>query len=284
MSWFLVLAPASCFLPPASCLLSTLFVFCPMILTDTHTHLYYEADPEKLTQLMQRCFDKNITRLFLPNVDSSSISQVFNLVNLYPENCFPMLGLHPCDVKENFQEELNIILKAAEQSKIYAIGEIGIDLYWDKTTLPFQQQAFRQQIAWAKELNLPIVIHCREAFDEIFQILTELKDDTLRGIFHCFTGNAEQAAKVIDLGFYLGIGGVLTYKNSGLDKALSDVSLDHLVLETDSPYLTPVPFRGKPNESSYLVYVAQKLADLKQVSIEEVARVTTLNSKTIFGV
>ncbi len=255
-----------------------------MILTDTHTHLYYEADPEKLTQLMQRCFDKNITRLFLPNVDSSSISQVFNLVNLYPENCFPMLGLHPCDVKENFQEELNIILKAAEQSKIYAIGEIGIDLYWDKTTLPFQQQAFRQQIEWAKELNLPIVIHCREAFDEIFEILTELKDNKLRGIFHCFTGNAEQAAKVIELDFYLGIGGVLTYKNSGLDKTLADVSLDHLVLETDSPYLTPVPFRGKPNESSYLVYVAQKLADLKQVSIEEVARVTTLNSKTIFGV
>lgn len=255
-----------------------------MILTDTHTHLYYEADPEKLAQLMQRCFDKDITRLFLPNVDSSSIPQVLNLVNLYPDNCFPMLGLHPCDVKENFQDELDIIRKAADQAKIYAIGEIGIDLYWDKTTLPFQQKAFRKQIAWAKELNLPIVIHCREAFDEIFSILTELKDVRLRGIFHCFTGTAEQAAQVIELGFYLGIGGVLTYKNSGLDKALLDVSLDHLVLETDSPYLTPVPFRGKPNESSYLVYVAQKLADLKHVPIEEVARVTTLNSKTIFGI
>lgn len=255
-----------------------------MILTDTHTHLYYEADPEKLTQLMQRCFDKNISRLFLPNVDSSSVHQVFNLAKLYPDNCFPMLGLHPCDVKENFEEELDLIRLAKDQMKIYAVGEIGIDLYWDKTTLPFQQKAFIQQIAWARELNLPIVIHCREAFDEIFEILTELKDDKLRGIFHCFTGTAEQAEKVIALDFYLGIGGVLTYKNSGLDKVVADISLDHLVLETDSPYLTPAPFRGKPNESSYLVYVAQKLADLKQVSIEEVARVTTLNSKTIFGV
>lgn len=255
-----------------------------MILTDTHTHLYYEADPEKLTQLMQRCFDNEISRLFLPNVDSSSVPQVFNLVRRYPDNCFPMLGLHPCDVKENYQEELDLIKQASGQAKIYAIGEIGIDLYWDKATLPFQQQAFRKQIAWAKELSLPIVIHCREAFDEIFEILDEVKDDKLRGIFHCFTGTSEQAERAIELDFYLGIGGVLTYKNSGLDKALTDVSLDHLVLETDSPYLTPVPFRGKPNESSYLVYIAQKLADLKQVSIEEVARVTTLNSKTIFGV
>jgi TatD DNase family protein len=255
-----------------------------MVLTDTHTHLYYETDPEKLTQLMQRCVDNEISRLFLPNVDSSSVPQVFNLAKLYPENCFPMLGLHPCDVKQNYEEELDIIKKAKDQARIYAVGEIGIDLYWDKTTLPFQQKAFREQIAWAKELNLPIVIHCREAVDEIFEILTELKDDKLRGIFHCFTGTAEQAAKVIELDFYLGIGGVLTYKNSGLDKAIADISLDHLVLETDSPYLTPVPFRGKPNESSYLIYVAQKLADLKQISIEEVARVTTLNSKTIFGI
>lgn len=255
-----------------------------MDLTDTHTHLYYETDPEKLAELMQRCFDNQLSRLFLPNVDSASIPQVFNLANLYPENCFPMLGLHPCDVKANFEDELTLIRNAKNQAKIYAIGEIGIDLYWDKTTLPFQQNAFRQQIAWAKELNLPIVIHCREAFDEIFEILTELKDDKLRGIFHCFTGTAEQADKVIALNFYLGIGGVLTYKNSGLDKAIAKVSLDHMVLETDSPYLTPVPFRGKPNESSYLVYVAQKLADLKQVPIEEVARVTTLNSKTIFGI
>ncbi|MGB4399531.1 MAG: TatD family hydrolase [Daejeonella sp.] len=255
-----------------------------MILTDTHTHLYYEADPEKLAQLMQRCLDKEVSRLFLPNVDASSVSQVFNLVKLYPENCFPMLGLHPCDVKSDFQEELNTIRQATTQGKIYAIGEIGIDLHWDKTTLSFQQDAFRQQISWALNMDLPIVIHCREAFDEILEILSEMKNDKLRGIFHCFTGTAEQAEQVIELGFYLGIGGVLTYKNSGLDQAIANVSLNHIVLETDSPYLTPVPFRGKPNESSYLVYVAQKLADLKEVSIEEVARITTSNSKTIFGI
>ena len=195
-----------------------------------------------------------------------------------------MLGLHPCDVKANYKEELDSISKEIAQRKVYAIGEIGIDLYWDKSTLGIQQEAFRTQIDWAKNLGLPIVIHCREAFDEIFEILNELKDDKLRGIFHCFSGTLEQAHKVIGLGFYLGIGGVLTYKNSGLDKVLQDVSLDHLVLETDSPYLTPVPFRGKPNESSYLVYIAQKLADLKQVSLEEIAELTTRNSRIVFGV
>ncbi|WP_411273992.1 TatD family hydrolase [Daejeonella sp.] len=255
-----------------------------MILTDTHTHLYYEADPEKLAQLMQRCFDNNIKRLFLPNVDSSSIPQIVNLARLYPENCFPMLGLHPCDVKVNYQDELILIRQEKDKARIYAIGEIGIDLHWDKTTLALQQDAFRQQIGWAIELDLPIVIHCREAFEEIFEILTEFRSDKLRGIFHCFTGTAEQAARVIEIDFYLGIGGVLTYKNSGLDQSIAEVSLDHIVLETDSPYLTPAPFRGKPNESSYLIYIAQKLADLKQVSIEEVARITTLNSKTIFGI
>ena len=255
-----------------------------MILTDTHTHLYYETAPEKLSGLMQRSLDKGVSRLFLPNVDSKSIPLVFRLAEQYPENCYPMLGLHPCDVKENFREELALMYKEIPGRRIYAIGEIGIDLYWDKTTLAIQQEAFRTQINWAKQMNLPIVIHCREAFDEIFEILEELKDDKLRGIFHCFTGSAEQAKKVIGLGFYLGIGGVLTYKNSGLDKVVQDISLEHLVLETDSPYLTPVPFRGKPNESSYLINVAQKLADLKQISIEVLAQITTKNSERVFGV
>jgi TatD DNase family protein len=255
-----------------------------MILTDTHTHLYYETDPEKLSDLMQRSLDNKVFRLFLPNVDSESIPLVFGLSELYPDHCFPMLGLHPCDVKANYKEELDSISKEIAQRKIYAIGEIGIDLHWDKSTLSIQQEAFRIQIDWAKNLGLPIVIHCREAFDEIFEILNELKDDKLRGIFHCFSGTIEQANKVIGLGFYLGIGGVLTYKNSGLDKVVQDVSLEHLVLETDSPYLTPVPFRGKPNESSYLVYIAQKLADLKQVSLEQIAEVTTRNSRMVFGV
>jgi len=255
-----------------------------MILTDTHTHLYYETDPGKLTELMERSLDNQVSRLFLPNVDTKSVPLVFGLAEQYPNHCFPMLGLHPCDVKENFKEELSLIYNETSSRKVYAIGEIGIDLYWDKSTLSIQQEAFRTQISWAKQMSLPIVIHCREAFDEIFAVLDELKDDKLRGIFHCFTGDAEQAKKVIGLGFYLGIGGVLTYKNSGLDKVVQGISLEHIVLETDSPYLTPVPFRGKQNESSYLVYVAQKLADLKQISIDELAEITTRNSENVFGI
>lgn len=255
-----------------------------MIFTDTHTHLYYEKDLELRAALMARCLENKVSRLFLPNVDSESIPLVFSLAEQYPEHCFPMLGLHPCDVKANFKEELATIEREIAQRKVYAIGEIGIDLHWDKTTLSIQKEAFRLQIAWAKQLDLPIVIHCREAFDEIFEILCELKDEKLRGIFHCFSGTLEQAEKVISLGFYLGIGGVLTYKNSGLDQVVAKIPLEHLVLETDSPYLTPVPFRGKPNESSYLIYVAQKLADIKQISIEEIAEITTQNSKLVFGI
>jgi len=255
-----------------------------MILTDTHTHLYYETDTQKLAELMKRSFDNKVSRLFLPNVDTESIPLVFGLSELFPEFCFPMLGLHPCDVKENFKDELANIHNEMLIRKIYAIGEIGIDLHWDKSTLLIQQEALRTQIVWAKQMDLPIVIHCREAFDEILEILEEVKDGKLRGIFHCFTGTSDQAKRVIELGFYLGIGGVLTYKNSGLDKVVQDIPIEHLVLETDSPYLTPVPFRGKQNESSYLVYIAQKLADLKQISLEELAEITTENSKTIFGI
>ncbi len=268
-----------------------LFSFVLMILTDTHTHLYYETEEYKLTESMQRCLDNQVSRLFLPNVNSKTIPLVFALADEYPENCFPMLGLHPCDVKDvpneetdNFVVELDNIRQEIAKRKIYAIGEIGIDLYWDKTTFAIQQQAFKTQIAWAKELNLPIVIHCRDAFDEVFKVLEDENDDKLRGIFHCFTGNTEQAQQIIDLGFYLGIGGVVTYKNSGLDKVVADIDLKHLVLETDSPYLTPVPHRGKPNESSYLIHIAQKVADLKQVSLEEVATMTTENSQKIFNV
>lgn len=255
-----------------------------MQLTDTHTHLYYQTDSQKRAELMQRCFDNNIDRLFLPNVDVESVAQVYNLVAAYPNNCFPMLGLHPCSVKNDWEQVLATIKATHQNHKIYAIGEIGIDLYWDKTTLPQQVAAFKQQIAWAKSLKLPIVIHCRDAFDEVFEVLEQEQDDDLRGIFHCFTGNLEQAQKVVSLGFYLGIGGVVTYKNGGLDKFLQQIDLSHIVLETDSPYLTPVPHRGKPNESSYLIYVAQKVADVYQTSLETVAEFTTANSKKIFGV
>jgi TatD DNase family protein len=255
-----------------------------MLLTDTHTHQYYETDPLKREELMQRCLDNGISRLFLPNVDSASIELVMSQVKEYPRYCFAMLGLHPCDVKENWQDELNAINAAIPQHKIYAIGEIGIDLYWDKTTLDNQVKAFKIQINWAKKLKLPIVIHCRDAFEEVYKVLLEEQDEDLRGIFHCFTGTLEQAQKVIDLGFYLGIGGVVTYKNSGLDKIVQQIDLKHIVLETDSPYLTPVPYRGKKNESSYLLYVAEKVADLHQTSVENVAAITTENSKIVFGV
>lgn len=233
---------------------------------------------------MQRCLDNGTSRLFLPNVDSASMELVFSQVNTFPEYCFPMLGLHPCDVKANWQDELKLINEAIPNQKIYAIGEIGIDLYWDKTTLNEQIEAFRIQIGWAKKLKLPIVIHSRNSFDEVYEVLQQEQDEDLRGIFHCFTGTLEQAQKVIDLGFYLGIGGVVTYKNSGLDNIVQQIDLKHIVLETDSPYLTPVPHRGKRNESSYLIYVAQKVADLHQVSLEKVAAITTENSKAIFGV
>jgi TatD DNase family protein len=255
-----------------------------MLLTDTHTHQYYETDPVKREELMQRCLANGIGRLFLPNVDSSSMELVMSQVKAFPASCFAMLGLHPCDVKANWHDELNIINAAIPQHKIYAIGEIGIDLYWDKTFLAEQIEAFKIQINWAKKLKLPIVIHCRDAFDEVYAVLQQEQDEDLRGIFHCFTGTLEQAQKVIALGFYLGIGGVVTYKNSGLDKLVEQIDLKHIVLETDSPYLTPVPYRGKRNESSYLIYVAQKVADLHQTSLETVAAITTENSKIIFGV
>lgn len=255
-----------------------------MLLTDTHTHIYYHAGTTKLQENLQRCFDNDIQRLFLPNVNSASIKPVFDTVAAYPDHCFPMLGLHPCDVKENYLEELEIIRKSLETYKVYAIGEIGLDLYWDKSTLEIQKNAFRTQVQWAKELNLPIDIHCREAFTELFELLEELHDDKLFGVLHCFTGSLEQANWAIELGFALGIGGVVTFKKAGLDQVVKEIDLKHLVLETDAPYLAPVPFRGKENESSYLTYIAKKVADLHQISIEKVAEITTENSKRIFGI
>ncbi|ADY54137.1 hydrolase, TatD family [Pseudopedobacter saltans DSM 12145] len=255
-----------------------------MILTDTHTHIYYEEDLESRDSVIQRCINNHITRLFLPNVNTDSIPLIDNICAAYPGMCFPMLGLHPCDVKESYKGELAKIYSAIADRKIYAIGEIGIDLYWDKSTLDIQRIAFKEQINWAKSLELPIVIHCREAFDEVFEVLEEEKDEKLRGIFHCFTGNGEQAQRAIDLNFYLGIGGVVTYKKAGLDQVLKSVALEHLVLETDAPYLAPVPYRGKKNESSYLIYVADKVAEIYETTIEHIAEVTTANSVKIFGV
>lgn len=255
-----------------------------MQLTDTHTHIYYHVHTPELEKQMERCFNNHVEQLFLPNVDANSIEKVMQTVAAYPHHCYAMLGLHPCSVKDDYQNELSTIEQALDQQKIYAIGEIGLDLYWDKSKLKEQQKAFKIQVAWAKERDLPIVIHCREAFDELFSLLKELEDDKLRGIFHCFTGTHDQALMAIDYGLYLGIGGVVTFKNAGLDQVVKNISLDHIVLETDSPYLAPTPFRGKENESSYLLHIAEKVADLHQRPIEEIAQITTQNSKNIFGV
>jgi len=256
------------------------------LLTDTHTHIYYLHGTPQLAEQLQRCQENNVGRLFLPNVDAESVDKVLGTVADYPDICFPMLGLHPCHVSADYENELAGIRAAvdAHADQICAIGEIGIDLYWDKTTLPYQQAAFRTQIEWAKDLGLPISIHCREAFDQTFEVLEDVNDERLFGIFHCFTGNVEQAKRAIDLGFWLGIGGVVTYKNSGLDRVVEQVGLEHLVLETDAPYLAPVPYRGKKNESSYLLHIAQKVADLHDVPLEVVASKTTQNSKDIFGI
>ncbi|GGG87115.1 TatD family hydrolase [Parapedobacter pyrenivorans] len=255
-----------------------------MTLTDTHTHLYYLYGTPDLAIQMQRCFDNDVRHFLLPNVDSESIPKVLGTAAAYPGSCYAMMGLHPCSVKTDYLDELATIEQIIADNKIYGIGEIGIDLHWEKTTLPLQQEAFRIQTRWAKDLGLPVSIHCRDAFDELFQLLDEVQDGRLRGVLHCFTGNSQQAQRTIDLGLHLGIGGVVTYKNAGLDAVVANLDLRHIVLETDAPYLAPVPYRGKKNESSYLLHIAQKIADLHGVTLATVAATTTENAKRVFGI
>ncbi|MGK6353055.1 TatD family hydrolase [Parapedobacter sp. DT-150] len=255
-----------------------------MRLVDTHTHIYYLYGTPELNAQLERCFANGVQQLLLPNVDSASIAKVLGTAAQYPDNCYAMMGLHPCDVKANYLEELAVIEKTIPENGIHGIGEIGIDLHWDKTTLALQQEAFRIQTRWAKELGLPVSIHCRDAFDELFLLLEEVQDGRLTGVLHCFTGSTEQAKRAISLGLHLGIGGVVTYKNAGLDAVVATLDLDHMVLETDAPYLAPVPHRGKKNESSYLLLIAQKIADLRGVAVATVAATTTENAKRIFGI
>jgi TatD DNase family protein len=250
---------------------------------DTHTHLYSEEFTADIDEALKKAIDAGVKKFFLPNIDSNSIDVMHALCEKYPQHCFPMMGLHPCSVKENYKEELAIVYKYLQTKKYTAVGEIGIDLYWDKTFYKEQVEAFEQQINWALEFNLPIVIHCRNSFDEIYEVLCSFKK-LPKGIFHCFSGNAEQAQKIIDkTSFKLSIGGVITFKNSGLDKAIENIDLKHLVLETDSPYLAPVPYRGKRNESAYIPLIAAKIAEVKKCSLLEVATATTANAKEIFG-
>ncbi len=252
-------------------------------LIDTHTHLYLPQFDNDRAEMVNRAKAEGISKLYLPNIDSTSIDAMLKMELDYKGVCYPMMGLHPCSVKENYKEELKLVEEWLGKKSFYAIGEIGIDLYWDKSFLENQKEAFITQIGWAKELQIPIVIHARDSLDIIIDIVKKEKDKNLTGIFHCFTGNLSQAREIMNLGFMLGIGGVLTYKNSGLDKIVQDIPLESIVLETDSPYLTPVPFRGKRNESSYIKYIAEKLADIKKVNLEKIAVVTTANGEKIFS-
>ncbi len=253
-----------------------------MILTDTHTHLYLKEFNDDREQVIKNAFKNRVKYMLLPNIDSSTVEDMLNLCKIYPEHCFPMIGLHPTSVKKNYIQELQKIEKYFLTQKFYAIGEIGIDLYWDKTFKKEQEYVFRYQIELAKKYNLPVVIHSRNSFDEIINIIKEEKKPTLNGVFHCFTGTIKQAEMIINLGFKLGIGGVITFKNSKLDKVIQKIDIKHIVLETDSPYLTPVPFRGKRNESAYLYYIADKIAEIKNITIEEVAEITTNNAIFLF--
>jgi len=255
-----------------------------MIITDTHTHLYSEAFDEDRATMIQRALDENVSRFFIPAIDSTYTEAMLQLEKDFPEHIFLMMGLHPTHVKENFKDELAHVEDMLSQRKFYAVGEIGIDLYWDKTTLDIQIEAFKYQISLAKKYKLPIVIHCREAFDEIFEVLEQEKSDDLFGIFHCFTGTLEQAHKAISYNMKLGIGGVVTFKNGKIDQFINEINLKHIVLETDSPYLAPKPYRGKRNESLYIIKVLEKLSELYEMRTEDIAAITTENSKQVFGI
>ena len=255
-----------------------------MILTDTHTHLYSEAFDEDRDEVIKNALNLGVKRFFIPAIDSSYTPSMLALEKSYPENIYLMTGLHPTHVKENYEDELQHVEEMLSKRKFYAVGETGIDLYWDKTFLKEQQIAFKYQIQLAKKYKLPIVIHCRDAFDEIFEVLEEEKGEDLFGIFHCFTGDYQQAQQAIGYNMKLGIGGVVTFKNGKIDTFLDQIDPKHIVLETDSPYLAPVPYRGKRNESAYLINVLEKLALVYNRSKEEIAEITTANSKVIFGI
>lgn len=251
---------------------------------DTHTHLYSEEFDKDRAEMIARAKAAGVTRCFIPAIDSSYTERMFQLKNEYPDYVFLMNGLHPCNVKENYKEELTHVENLMPTHSFCAIGEIGIDLYWDKTFLKEQQEAFAWQIQLAKKHQLPIVIHCREAFEEVFEVLESEKGDDLFGIFHCFSGTEAQAHRAIGYGLHLGIGGVVTFKNGKLDQFLKNIDLQHIVLETDSPYLAPVPYRGKRNESAYIVQVADKLSDIYELPVDEIKRITTENATKIFKI
>lgn len=253
-----------------------------MVLIDTHTHLYSDKFNEDRSEAIESAIQAGVQRFYMPNIDSASIAGMFALEEEYPGKCFAMMGLHPCSVKGNFRDELKVVEGWLEKRPFAAIGEIGLDYYWDTSYAEAQKEAFRLQIRWAKELELPIVVHSRDSIEDIITILQEENDDRLTGILHCFTGLEHHAEALVEMGFHIGIGGVITFKNGGLDKVLPSIPLDRVVLETDAPYLAPSPYRGKRNESKYVPIIAQKVADVYERPVEEIAKITTENAMQIF--
>ena len=255
-----------------------------MELTDTHCHLFLPEFDTDRADAIDRAVESGVTRMFLPNVDHSTADALLRTCDEYPDHCFPMMGLHPTSVNGSFEHELRQVEEWFDHQKFHAVGEIGIDLYWDRSFREQQEEAFLIQLGWASDRNLPVVIHVRESYRETIQVIRESRYGNLRGIFHCFSGTREQAEEILGLGFYLGIGGLATFKNGGLDRVLPGINPASLVLETDSPYLAPVPFRGKRNEPSYLLHVATRVAAIYGMSTEELAETTTLTSKQLFGI
>ena len=251
---------------------------------DTHAHLYHKQFDVDREEMLARAVDAGVGRFYLPNIDLESVASMHALCDAHPELCFPMMGLHPTSVPEDPARDLVGIEKLLREGRYHAVGEIGIDLYWDKSRLIQQEEVFLTQVRWAKELSLPVVIHCRDSFDEVFRIVEDENDTHLRGVFHCFTGTAEQARLITGLGgFMLGIGGVITYPKSGLAQVMAEVGADHCVLETDAPYLAPVPHRGTRNESTYVPIVAQALAQATGSTLDDIARMTTANAEKLFA-
>ncbi len=254
------------------------------MLIDTHSHIYLEDFSHDIDDIIQNAYNNNVKKIILPNINSGSVKHLLDLSDAYPHLCYPLMGLHPTSVGEDYKQELEAVEYWFDKRKFYGIGEIGIDLYWDQTYIKEQKEVFRHQLKLAKSNKLPVVIHLRNSFKEVYKIVEEEQDGNLTGIFHCFSGKEEEAKKIVNLGFLLGIGGVVTFTNSDLDKVIEKIDIKNLVLETDAPYLAPVPKRGRRNESSYLVYVAQKVAEIYNIPVAEVAEITTANARNLFGI
>lgn len=254
-----------------------------MQLIDSHAHIYLQEFKDDLNLIIDRAKETGIEAIYMPNIDHTSIDDMLNVADKYPGYCIPMMGLHPCSVNKNFERDLYEVEEWLGKGIFAAVGEIGTDLYWDKTFWPKQQEALRIQLAMAIKFNLPFVIHCRESIDETIELIKPLDDKTLTGVFHCFTGTVQQAEEINGMGFKLGIGGVATFKNGGLEEVLGSLSLENMLLETDSPYLAPVPYRGKRNEPSYVTNVCEKVASVKNIDADDVAIATTANSLTLFN-